>query len=101
MLAVFFCLGRQCYSLAACRPSHTPIRLCFKLPCWCWSNAAVCVSATAKQPCCAVPSLSWQAMPYELRALEAALLVLVKILQHEVAALESTTLPGEAPRHAV
>lgn len=38
-----------------------------------------------------------QAMPYELRALEAALLVLVKILQHEVAALESTTLPG-APR---
>ncbi len=37
-----------------------------------------------------------QAMPYELRALEAALLVLVRILQHETAALESTTLPGEA-----
>ncbi|KAI7836466.1 hypothetical protein COHA_009683 [Chlorella ohadii] len=34
-----------------------------------------------------------EAMPYELRALEAALLVLVRILQHETAALESTTLP--------
>ncbi|PRW50815.1 magnesium transporter MRS2-I-like [Chlorella sorokiniana] len=34
-----------------------------------------------------------EAMPYELRALEAALLVLVKILQHEVAALEKMTFP--------
>ena len=33
-------------------------------------------------------------MPFELRALEAALLTVVKILEHEVAALEGGTHPG-------
>lgn len=36
-----------------------------------------------------------QALPYELRALEAALLAVTQILQQEVAALEGTTHPGE------
>jgi hypothetical protein len=35
-----------------------------------------------------------QALPYELRALEAALLMVLKILQHEVQHLESVTHPG-------
>ncbi|KAL4443349.1 hypothetical protein ABPG75_011086 [Micractinium tetrahymenae] len=34
-----------------------------------------------------------EAMPYELRALEAALLTVVKILDHEVATLEASTFP--------
>ena len=39
-----------------------------------------------------------QTLPFELRALEAALLVVTQILAHEVAALESTTHPGARPR---
>lgn len=35
-----------------------------------------------------------QAMPYELRALEAALMTVVKILDQEVATLEAMTFPG-------
>lgn len=41
-----------------------------------------------------LPSAAPQALPYELRALEAALLTVVRILNHEVQSLESTTHPG-------
>lgn len=36
-------------------------------------------------------------LPYELRALEAALLCLVRVLDREVGALEGATKPGESP----
>ena len=34
-------------------------------------------------------------MPYELRALEAALMIVVKILDYETTTMESVTYPGE------
>ena len=39
-----------------------------------------------------------EALPYELRALEAALLMVLQVLQHEVAYLESVTHPGAIAR---
>lgn len=70
-------LGRGCFSAAA-------------------SSARALRSRTPVPPPSLLPRP--QALPYELRALEAALLAVTQILHQEVAALEGTTHPGERAR---
>lgn len=57
------------------------------------ASLCTCTVPTLSLACLRVPS---QTMPYELRALEAALLEVVRILEREVAALEGMTHPGAA-----